>query len=100
MKNKIQIINLCGDDNEYLESLVSRVLNRCEIRPDNPVIIDDWDLDRVYLTIDDQDYTIRMWNIRETERMVIIDWTLFLFKENESCGTRIEGGVSRFRISK
>jgi len=82
-----------------LESLVSRVLNKCEIHPDGTVIIDDWDLDRVYLTIDNQDYVIRMWNIGGTEKLVIIEWTLFLFKENESHGTRIEAGVCRFKIS-
>ena len=96
----MKVTNLCGEDNKLLEPLVTRVLKKCEIHPVESVTIEDWDLDRVYLTIDGQEYTIRMWDIRESEKTVMIEWSLFLFKEGEDCGTRINGGNSYFRITK
>ena len=83
-----------------LVPLVTRVLKKCEIHPVESVTIEDWDLDRVYLNIDGQEYTIRMWNIRESEKTVMIEWSLFLFKEGEDCGTRINGGYSKFWKAK
>lgn len=96
----MKVINLCGEDNKLLKPLVTRVLKICEIHPVESVTIEDWDLDRVYLTIDGQEYTIRMWDIHESEKTVRIDWSLFLFKKGEDCGTRINGGYSKFRKAK
>lgn len=96
----MKVTNLCGEDNKLLVPLVTRVLKKCEIHPVESVTIEDWDLDRVYLNIDGQEYTIRMWNIRESEKTVMIEWSLFLFKEGEDCGTRINGGYSKFWKAK
>lgn len=95
---KINILS--GDDNRLLKPLVSRVLNKCEIHPGISVNIDDWDLDRVYLTIDGQEYIIRMWDIHQSEKMIIIGWSLFLFKEGESHGALINSGICKFRTVK
>lgn len=93
----MEIINLCGEDNKLLEPLVTRVLKKSEIHPGEPVTIDDWDLDRVYLTINGLEYIIRMWDIHESEKTVMIEWSLFFYKEGESHGTRIRGGDCKFR---
>jgi len=95
----MKIINLSGEGNKLLKSLVSRVLNKCEVHPGVPVNIDDWDMDRIYLTINGHEYIIRMWDIHESKKMIIICWSLFLFKEGESHGTLINSGICKFRTA-
>ena len=70
-------------DNEYVEELVVDVLNRTKkskFLSADDVVIDDYDLDRVYLDIDDHEYTIRTWNISEDEEtgFIVIEWTLYI----------------------
>ena len=96
----MKINNLSREDNKLLKPLVSRVLNKCEIHPGVPVNIDDWDLDRVYLTIDGHEYIIRTCDIHESDKMIIIDWSLVLFREGENHGTLINSGICKFRTAK
>ena len=48
----MKVTYLCGEDNKLLEPLVTRVLKKSEIHPVESVTIEDWDLDRAYLSID------------------------------------------------
>ncbi|HZH61740.1 MAG TPA: hypothetical protein VEY70_19640 [Metabacillus sp.] len=60
-------------------------------------IIEDWDLDRVYIKVDDQDYIIRMWNITEDD----IRWTLFIDVPDEdggSHGEEIDFGIFEYNL--
>ena len=57
--------------NEIIYGLVARVFNKHKINTDT-VTIDDFDLDRVYINNDE--YTLRMWNIFEDGN---VSYTLF-----------------------
>lgn len=62
-------------------------------------VITDWDLDRVYVEMEGQSYSIRMWNIDEYE----IRWTLFVDipdSDGGSHGEPINEGVSNYDSSE
>jgi len=62
------------------------------------VIINDWDLDRVYLNKGKDEMTIRMWDITDT----YIRWTLFLdVPDNDggSHGEEIKSGIFKLKES-
>jgi hypothetical protein len=62
---------------KFLNELVTKVLRK-SIGINNEVIIDDWDLDRIYLKINNNEHTIRMWNIfNNGKNAVKVQWTLF-----------------------
>ncbi len=100
MKIEELIIDNSNSQSPAIQALVSKVLKICGINPKEEVIIDDFDLRRVYLHIDGEEYDIRTWDIRKTDKNFIIEWTLFWFKKGESCGTRIGAGTNRFSIQK
>ena len=85
-------------DNILLIPFTENVLKRSNIKTET-ITIDDWDLDRIYLTIDGKEYTIRTWNIWETEKMVNFEWSLITWLNGESSGTTLTRGYSRFRKS-
>ena len=85
-------------DNILLIPFTENVLKRSNIKTET-ITIDDWDLDRIYLAIDGKEYTIRMWNIWETEKMVNFEWSLITWLNGESSGTTLTRGYSRFRKS-
>ena len=88
--------NINGTGRELVEKLVKRVLGKAYEA--STVIIDDFDLDRVYLTIDGEEYTIRTWDIHETEHTVAIRWTLFKSVGDHS--DELSSGESRFNINE
>jgi hypothetical protein len=58
--------------------------------------IEDWDLDRVYLMVGKEEYTIRMWNITDT----YIRWTLFIDVPDEDGGSHGEEVIEGLYILK
>ena len=80
----IKVINNATDGTSLdVKWFTEYVLNRWNIKYDE-CIIEDFDLDRVYLNIDGWDYTIRTWNIYEDdydETKARVDYTLFKTKK-------------------
>lgn len=64
-------------DNKYLDILIRDVFDGMPY--DDPYItIKDYDLDRVYLDVDGEEFNIRTWNISDIDTIKIkIDYTLF-----------------------
>ena len=86
-------------DNPMLRAFIARVLTRCGIIP-KQVVIDDMDLSRIYLYIDDEEYNIRTWNIYETKKCVVVEWSLIVFdNDNHEYIDTIGYGTSRLRIA-
>jgi len=57
----------------------------------------DWDLDRIYIDKDDEDFTVRMWNISDDE----IRWTLFktIWDGNGGGhGEEMENGIFEYEV--
>lgn len=84
------------------KDLTVQVLAQGNISEEMPVTIDDWDLDRIYMTIGDKEYTIRTWDIHQTERLIKVRWTLFVIVGDSSGnahGEEICGGNSQFKIA-
>jgi hypothetical protein len=55
-------------------------------------VINDWDLDRIYLTSNGENFTIRMWNVTKE----YVDWTFFKDIEHadgSGSGERINDGT-------
>lgn len=85
------------------KDLTVQVLAQGNISEETPVTIDGWDLDRIYMTIGDKDYTIRTWDIHQTKRLIKVRWTLFVtvgdFDNGTAHGEEICGGSSQFKIA-
>lgn len=77
-------------DNKYLDELAEDAFHQTEFDNDNTyIIIKDYDLDRVYLDINGEEFDIRTWNISEIDNSKIeIIYTLFKIKED--CGVSIK----------
>ncbi len=75
-------------DNKYLDALIKDAFDG--IPYDDPyIIVKDYDLDRVYLDVDGEEFNIRTWNISEIGNSKIeIIYTLFKIKED--CGVSIK----------
>ena len=87
----------------WAKDLTVQVLAQGNISEETPVTIDDWDLDRIYMTIGDKEYTIRTWDIRQTKRLIKVRWTLFVTVDDNSGnahGEEICGGNSQFKITE
>jgi hypothetical protein len=84
-----------GKGRETVEKLVRQVL--IEKYKSSTITIDDFDLDRVYLTIDGEEYTIRTWDIREKPHIVAIRWTLFKSVGDHS--DELSSGESKFYVN-
>jgi hypothetical protein len=82
---------------KFLNELVTKVLRK-SIGINNEVIIDDWDLDRIYLKINNNEHTIRMWNIfNNGKNAVKVQWTLFKIIDDldgSSHGEELACGIS------
>lgn len=79
-------------------SLPKQLLNLTnEVFEGKEITIEDWDLDRIYITSDNQEYTIRMWNVRESE----VDWTLFKSVDNgDGTGHGVEQKEGVYKIKR
>jgi len=86
--------------NEILEKMVKRVFSECGIEPKGTVVINDYDSRRTYMDIDGKEYAVRTWNIYETSshKSLVVEWTLYYYKDGESCGTSLGDGINRFRV--
>lgn len=84
------------------KDLTVQVLAQGNIGEETPVTIDDWDLDRIYMTIGDKEYTIRTWDIHQTKRLIKVRWTLFVTVGDSGTahGEEICGGNSQFKIAE
>jgi hypothetical protein len=85
-------------DADLLNELVTKVLRKT-IGVNHEVIINDWDLDRVYLHIDDIEFDIRMWNVWNGTKIntLRVQWTLLkmIYESNgDGHGEEIGCGVS------
>lgn len=66
-------------DNKYLDELAEDAFYQTEFDNDNTyIIINEYDLDRVYLDVNGKEFDIRMWNIFDsnTDKIEII-YSLF-----------------------
>lgn len=86
-----------------MEDLTLNVLKKANIKY-NVCIINDFDLDRVYLEIDNQQYTIRMWNVVEAnnEHQYRVHYSLYidLWNEEKNYGYCEELGFGIWHIYK
>lgn len=57
-------------------ALVEKALTMGDIQTENTIDIEQWDLDRIFLKIDDVLYIIRTWNIHQTTDSIVIRWSL------------------------
>ena len=66
-------------DNKYLDILIKDAFNRMPYPYNNPhITVKDYDLDRVYLDVDGEEFNIRTWNILDIDTTKIeIEYTLF-----------------------
>jgi len=70
--------------NENIEELTRIVFEECGL--EGELIIDDWDIYRIYITKEERKWIIRAWNIRENNKgRVVIDWTLYRMTPDGSC---------------
>jgi len=70
--------------NKYIVELTRIVFDECGL--EGELTIDDWDLDRIYITKEGREWIIRTWNAQENNKgRVVIDWTLFMMKPDGSC---------------
>lgn len=74
---------------EIIYDLVERIFKKHRVNV-YPIKIDDYDLDRVYINNDE--YTLRMWNIY---RDGVIEYTLFKSDFENNCGIDIARGRTR-----
>lgn len=79
-----------------IQDLLEKALTYGGVATENEVVIDDYDLGRVYLTISGVDYTLRIWNEHETTKSVIINWTLYSREQ----ATGLASSESRFSKAK
>ena len=57
-------------------ALVEKALTMGKIQTENTIDIQQWDLDHIFLKIDDVLYIIRTWNVHQTTDSVVIRWSL------------------------
>ena len=70
--------------NKYIVELTRIVFDECGL--EGELTIDDWDLDRIYITKEGREWIIRTWNAQENNKgRVVIDWTLYRMKPDGSC---------------
>jgi hypothetical protein len=83
IENKSEYIN------ENIEELTRIVFDVCGL--EGEIIIDDWDLDRIYITKEGREWIIRTWSAQENNKgRVVIDWTLYRMKPD---GSSAEGSM-------
>ncbi len=75
-------------------ALVGKALAMGEITTENPIEIEQWDLDRIYLKVDGVPHTIRTWDVHETAKTVDVRWSLFC-NGKELCSSV----TTKFRIA-
>ncbi|MGG4434530.1 hypothetical protein AAXE64_08210 [Priestia megaterium] len=79
-------------------SLPKQLLNLTnEVFEGKEVAIEDWDLDRIYVTYEGEEYTIRTWNITDSK----VDWTLFKSVDNgDGTGHGVEQKEGVYKIKR
>ena len=91
-KKSLKIINNMTET-IYVYNLTKNVLNK-HIKEWTKCDIEDYDLDRIYLNIDNEEYTIRTWNIiSNSKNTVKIEYTLFHCPRELDHGIRKGGGT-------
>ena len=75
-------------------ALVGKALAIGEITTENPIEIEQWDLDHIYLKVDGVPHTIRTWDVHETAKTVDVRWSLFC-NGKELCSSV----TTKFRIA-
>lgn len=83
---------------DFLNELVTKILRKT-IGINHEVTIDDRDLDRVYIHIDETEYDIRTWNVWDgvKKNTLKVQWTLFkmIYESNgDGHGEEIGYGTS------
>jgi hypothetical protein len=75
---------------EYnIVKLTEIVFDKCGMGGD--LVIEGWDVDRIYITKEGREWVIIIWNIRENSKgRVVIDWILYLMKPD---GSSAEGSM-------
>ena len=70
--------------NENIVELTRIVFDECGL--EGELVIEDWDLDRIYITKEGREWIIRMWNVWENNKgRTRIEWTLYRMKPDGSC---------------
>ena len=103
------IIN--NTDLEHLEILMNKVLrktaNKKELGLDGELIIEEYDIDRVYMKCNDIEYTLRMWCIWNIDKGYAVEWTLFkdviyIDEQGRKCrqGIRVSDGDTKVIVEK
>ena len=94
-------------DNEIpktIQSLVNKVLLKTAFKKEHGLFGDieilDYDLDRVYLEVNDVEFTIRMWNVIDIPKGYKIVWTFFKDIPNEYGSHGEEIGCGESFVSK
>lgn len=75
-------------DNKYLDELAEDAFHQTEFDNDNThIIIKDYDLNRVYLDVNGEEFNIEMWNIFDigTDKIEIIYSLFKIDRDHEIC---------------
>lgn len=69
---------------ERVEELTRIVFEECGL--EGELVIDNWDIDRIFITKEERKWLIRTWNIRENNKgRAVIFWTLYRIVPDGSC---------------
>ena len=74
------------------KNLVEKALQAANMEP-KELIVTDWDLDRIYMTVDGESYIIRTWDIREVGETVKVRWSLVLLVPNKG-GRELKSSIT------
>lgn len=97
MKENLKITNESGRENKYVEQLVHEILTGWAQVPSNAAV-KDWDLTRIPLDVDGEEFIVRMWNIHEGETTITIRWTLFRIDGDH--GDPVQNGETVIKINE
>jgi len=90
--------------NKYVEELTAKVLNctkrDCFTTSTDFVVIEDYDLDRIYLDIDGYEYVIRTWDIEDKKKIIYIRWSLYYYNNQENKSETLNSGVTYLSIKE
>ena len=65
--------------NENIIRLTEIVFDKCGVEGD--LVIEGWDIDRIYITKEGRKWMIRLWSIRiNSKGRFVIEWTLYIMK--------------------
>lgn len=77
------IIDKSEPKNENIVRLTEIVFDKCGVGGD--LVIEDWYIDKIYITKEGRKWMIRIWTIRKNSKgRVVINWTLYIMKPDGS----------------